>query len=51
MVEIAKIAVARLPGSALSKMAPTKPPAPLTASTSVAANRKASSRTQPPIAE
>ena len=37
--------------NAVSKIAPEKPPAELIASTSVAANRNASSRIQPPTAE
>src|SRR5690348_11237456 len=51
IVEMPKMTVARVDDSDEVKMAPTKPPSALTASTFVAANRNDSSRTQPPIAE
>ncbi len=51
IVEMMMTALKKNGVSAVSKMAPEKPPALLIASTSVAANRNASSRIQPPIAE
>jgi hypothetical protein len=51
MVEMMMTALKKNGVSALSKMAPEKPPASFTASTLVAAKRNESSRIQPPIAE
>jgi hypothetical protein len=50
-VEMLMTALKKNGVNADSKMAPEDPAASLTASTSVAANRNASSRIQPPIAE
>ena len=51
MVEMMMTALKKNGVSAVAKIAPEKPPAALIASTSVAANRNASSRIQPPMAE
>src|SRR5215470_11688020 len=51
MVEMMMTVLKKTGVSADWKIAPEKPPAELIASTSVAANRKASSRIQPPTAE
>src|SRR5215475_9901074 len=51
MVEMMMTVLKKNGVSADEKIAPEKPPAELMASTSVEANRKASSRIQPPTAE